>query len=391
MVAYSYTSLGYLAQAKDANSTQVFWTPNSYDAEGNLTQATSGNGIITNQTYDADTGFKTGIQAGVGNGVANFIYTYDTLSNLTSRADVVQGLSEAFTYDTMNRITEYAITGGSTKTVTYDDLGNITSKSDVGTYTYPTAGSAGPHAVASITPSGTGTTNTTFVYDANGNMTSGNGRTTTWNAFNKVATITQGTKTVSFDYDSDHARVRQVTSTQITHYMFGVEKVIGTSGSIQWNEYISVDGMLIGQHYTNIAAGGGATTTTMRYFVTDHLGSVAVITDEAGAVVERLSYDAWGKRRFATGADDPTGSITSQTTKGFTGIQCGCLSLAYWSICQSNSSRTIPAEVISRANQAAFEGPKSINSSDDFRPSKHPRKSPKQTFLTAPKTMATNC
>jgi RHS repeat-associated protein len=31
------------------------------------------------------------------------------------------------------------------------------------------------------------------------------------------------------------------------------------------------------------------------------------------------SYDAWGKRRFPNGADDPTGSITSQTTRGFTG------------------------------------------------------------------------
>src|SRR5262249_44422488 len=31
------------------------------------------------------------------------------------------------------------------------------------------------------------------------------------------------------------------------------------------------------------------------------------------------SYDAWGKRRFPTGADDPSGSITSQTTRGFTG------------------------------------------------------------------------
>jgi RHS repeat-associated protein len=36
-------------------------------------------------------------------------------------------------------------------------------------------------------------------------------------------------------------------------------------------------------------------------------------------VVERLSYDAWGKRRFPNGTDDPTGSITSETTRGFTG------------------------------------------------------------------------
>jgi RHS repeat-associated protein len=57
----------------------------------------------------------------------------------------------------------------------------------------------------------------------------------------------------------------------------------------------------------------------MRYFTTDHLGSVAVITDELGAVVERLSFDAWGKRRHADGTDDPSGTITSQTSRGFTG------------------------------------------------------------------------
>ena len=55
-----------------------------------------------------------------------------------------------------------------------------------------------------------------------------------------------------------------------------------------------------------------------RYFHTDHLGSISVITDN-GLVVERLSYDAWGKRRFPDGSDDTTGSITSQTTRGFTG------------------------------------------------------------------------
>jgi hypothetical protein len=32
-------------------------------------------------------------------------------------------------------------------------------------------------------------------------------------------------------------------------------------------------------------------TVHPRYFHKDHLGSIATITDEAGAVVERLSYD----------------------------------------------------------------------------------------------------
>jgi hypothetical protein len=32
-----------------------------------------------------------------------------------------------------------------------------------------------------------------------------------------------------------------------------------------------------------------------------------------------LSFDAWGKRRNPDGTDDSSGSITSQTTRGFTG------------------------------------------------------------------------
>jgi RHS repeat-associated protein len=62
-----------------------------------------------------------------------------------------------------------------------------------------------------------------------------------------------------------------------------------------------------------------AETITTRYFHTDHLGSISVITNENGVVQERLSYDAWGRRRFANGADDTTGGIASQTMRGFTG------------------------------------------------------------------------
>ena len=80
----------------------------------------------------------------------------------------------------------------------------------------------------------------------------------------------------------------------------------------KWNEYLTVGNVMVGVRFV---VNGTATT---RYFHTDHLGSISVITDQSGNVLERLSYDAWGKRRFANGADDPSGSITSQTTRGFT-------------------------------------------------------------------------
>jgi hypothetical protein len=83
---------------------------------------------------------------------------------------------------------------------------------------------------------------------------------------------------------------------------------------VQWTNYLSARGEMIGMRIDRSDA-----TTYTCYFHKDHLGSIAIITDAVGAVVQRLSYDAWGKRRFPNGQDDPSGSIASQTTRGFTG------------------------------------------------------------------------
>ncbi len=89
---------------------------------------------------------------------------------------------------------------------------------------------------------------------------------------------------------------------------------MGAGGVVQWTNYLSAGGEMVGMRVDRSDA-----TTYTRFFHRDHLGSVAVLTNETGAVVERLSYDAWGKRRQPNGADDPAGSLTSQTTRGFTG------------------------------------------------------------------------
>lgn len=168
-----------------------------------------------------------------------------------------------------------------------------------------------------------GVLNTTYTYDPNGNLTAGGGLAIDYTAFNKPASITRGTTTVSFDHDPEHQRFRQVNDTGSTLYLAdtlasGVmaERVAGSSGSLSWNNYLIAGGELVGMVVENSTT---ATPTLTRYFRKDHLGSVSVITNEVGAVVERLSYDAWGKRRFPDGRDDPSGSLQSQTSRGFTG------------------------------------------------------------------------
>jgi RHS repeat-associated protein len=317
VASYGYNNLGYANQLSDG-SAQTFWTANGLDAEQHLTQQTSGNGIVTTRTFSATTGRLQSIAAGTGNSVQSSAYTYDLLGNPLSRTDDTQNLSESFTYDPLNRLLTATVSGSvaPAKAYAYNSIGNMMSKSDVGTYTYAPPGSPSPHAVMSISGS---TISTTFTYDPNGNQTSGLGRTITWTSYNMPATITQGTRTVSFQHNTEHQRIKQVAPDGTTLYIhaFGVTAELFGVGSAapRWNEYLSVGNVRVGMRVKEIVT----TTVSLRYFHTDHLGSISVITNESGVVVERLSYDAWGKRRFPNGADDPTGSITSQTSRGFTG------------------------------------------------------------------------
>jgi RHS repeat-associated protein len=160
--------------------------------------------------------------------------------------------------------------------------------------------------------------NTTFTYDANGNQTGGNGLSLTYASFNKPSSITRGTTTIGFAHDPEHQRFKQIAPGKEVLYLTAggvlVEKITGTSGSVTWNNYLFVAGKMVGMR---VERSSGEVDT--RYFHRDHLGSVAILTDETGNVVERLSYDAWGKRRHPNGQDDPAGALASQTTRGFTG------------------------------------------------------------------------
>jgi YD repeat-containing protein len=231
---YAYNALGYSNQMSDGTTSQVHWTLNALDAEQHITQQTAGNSLLTTRGFDAATGCLVLVQAGSRNSVQNHAYTYNLLGNPLSRTDANTGLSESFTYHALNRLTSATLSTSvaPAKTFGYDAIGNLTSKSDVGSYSYLPR----PHAVTSISGS---IISTTYTYDANGNQTSGQGRTTTWRSYNKPASITEGATTISFQDDPAHQRFKQVTPSGTTLYFdaFGVhtELVIG-SGTARWSD-----------------------------------------------------------------------------------------------------------------------------------------------------------
>ncbi|MEI9988947.1 MAG: FG-GAP-like repeat-containing protein [Rhizomicrobium sp.] len=358
-----YNAYGYLCRVTDnggshtcatGSDSHVLWTLSGADAELHPTVQTAGNAAFsTTQTYDANTGLLTNVRAGASDAVAAFDYGYDTLGNLTYRSDNHQGIFEKFCYDALNRLTNAATgssgpasctSGAITKSVGYDALGNITSKSDVGTYSYPAAGTAHPHAVSSIAGTVNGVTNPGYTYDADGNMTAGAGRTVTYTAFNMAASIVQGSTADCLTYDSDHARVAMAvyagtacggTLSSTTTYLNdpasgAMSEQLVAGGTTTWHDYLKVGGAILGERFYTV---GGA--TSWKYFVLDHLGSVAVMTDDAGGVAERLSYDAWGRRRNSDGTDNAACSITSTTTRGYTGHEM------LDSICEINANARI--------------------------------------------------
>lgn len=137
-----------------------------------------------------------------------------------------------------------------------------------------------------------------------------------------TATISQGTATASFAYDTEHDRVQQTltsgSTTTVTTYLTdpltGVYSEKAVSGaSTVWRDYIMVDGAIVAVKFS------GA-TSAVRYLVNDHLGSTSVAANEAASVVERDSYDAWGKRRVGSSwSDDGACAQTSLASRGYTG------------------------------------------------------------------------
>jgi RHS repeat-associated protein len=371
-----YSTLGYLSQIVDASSLFVYWQVLGRDAEMHATAqqlngTTTGTYIGETQNYDPNSGRMQGICATTNTagsppppcdgGIANFSYGWETNGNLLNRADSNDSNpSEAFCYDSLNRLTNYAqgaaigttCTSGAAyaKSVGYDAVGDITSKSDVGTYTYPTpgAGSVQPHAVSSIASCTTGCMNDViangnYFYDANGNLQcitaaaqcdGTAARSIAVTSFNMTQSVGPGTSQLALTYDPDHARAEMCLPDCVTHgpgstatqYMndpnTGTMSELVTAGaSITWRNYILADGKMVAERFKT-----GSNAATFEYFITDHLGSVAVVTDSTGTVLSngRLFYDPWGKMKLAGGGNDTNCALPqvpsgSPSTRGFTG------------------------------------------------------------------------
>ncbi|OCQ23661.1 hypothetical protein A7985_06885 [Pseudoalteromonas luteoviolacea] len=329
-IQYSYKN-GYTDAIKEAsNSSLTYYQAKTMDAFGNITEWRSGSGIISKASWDPKTGYISSINT--GNGVAqDLAYEFDGVGNLRARQDKIgdaarSELLETFTYDTMNRLKTASMNSTQTLSMDYFSNGNIKTKSDLqlgSEYKYGEKAKncvnyAGKHAVSTVG-------SLSYCYDARGNQTHAyNGtalqRSVTYTYFDKPRLIRSQAATSEFKYDANNARFKRSDiegSKQKDTYYVGNTEVIVEDSKYSYRRYI-------GDHAISILSDESQST---RYMFKDHIGSTDVITNEAGQLIERLSYDAFGRRRdgFTWGniqqlhVDPAVQNAAEITEKGYTG------------------------------------------------------------------------
>jgi RHS repeat-associated protein len=187
------------------------------------------------------------------------------------------------------------------ETYACDRLGNLRVKAGVG-YEYPAARQPRPHAPIRVGGQ-------PYAYDANGNLTSGGGRTFVWNGWNQLAGVTQAGVTETYADDAAGARVTRTSNGATVVTVADLwERTVGGATTHFYRFGADVIGVRRSDQGT-------------QYLFSDHLGSVSAATNASGALVGMQHYDPWGRVR--------TGGI-GLTARTFTGQRRDATGLLYY-------------------------------------------------------------
>lgn len=291
---HDYNTNGYLTTIKDA-ANNLIWQLDDINSAGQLTKYTYGNGIQTtvtnNDLHQLDLIDHDGIHVQD--------YNFNTLtSNLISRDffnnDPLHSSHnfEKFVYDGLDRLNQseqqdpdnfYAPIY--TNNTSFDVLGNMTHKDDaaIGDFDY-----TNPNKPFNITQINNPTANIPTVP-----------LNISYNDIQKVQQIkeTSTLKEMNFVYGNDNERIKVDYlvngANQYTRYYqanYETEETI-SGAKKEWNYIFAPNGLAAIYYKTSTTSG------QLLYVLSDHLGSPAFLTDAGQTIVEKYSFDAWGRRR----------------------------------------------------------------------------------------------
>jgi RHS repeat-associated protein len=337
----SYTELGQPQEYAFGTTTEPAWLTNTYNQE-------------TGQLSSADV--TTGSTSGNTVTVDDTAYGYDNDGNVTSESDTPAGDAAAddvqcFQYDYLGRLSQawaqggtgacastpsQSVEGGAAaywSTYHYNDENDLTSEvstppsgaATTTTSSYPPAGSAQPHAVSSQKASGpSGTTTTSYGYNADGDTTSITSPSSTqnlsWNDAGQLtsdATTGQGAGTTSYVYDASGNLLQQTDPSGTTLYLPD-EQVTDSNGTISATRYYALGGVSVA------ARTGSPGTQNQVYYLSSNLQGTATVVINANTLAATHRYydpygnqigtapaDWPGSRGFVGGTADPATGLTN--------------------------------------------------------------------------------
>jgi RHS repeat-associated protein len=293
IVSYSYDTGGVLSLVSGATGTYASYS--GYNALGQPQTVTYGNNVVTSYEYNSNNNRLWKIKAGSNGALMNLTYGYDYAGNVTS-IDDGNGAdrSQTFIYDDLNRLYQAQSNAYGALFYSYDEIGNILNKEGI-SYTY----GAKPHAVTATSDG------KTYTYDPNGNMISDGTRTISYDYDNRPSSVEAGS-TTSFVYDGTGARVKKTTGVNAITY---IGKLYECSAGVCAKYIFAGD--------TRIANKTGA---DVLYYHSDHLGSNRLVTNNTGTKVEEIHYYPFGATQSDTGSLSVNHKYTSQEYDAETGL-----------------------------------------------------------------------
>ncbi len=253
---------------------------------------------------------------GGGNILQDFGYDYDIFANLAARKDNLRNLEERFTYDRLNRLTDIWLNNAPTGHMAYDALGRMTDKQADGQQVFASAqhdyigpdGQLRPHAISGAQVQGNPFPTEQLDID--------------YTMFDKAKSLRQYDENgillgqIEYQYGFDQQRRRIVE--KYGNAVFRKKIYSDQCEFVTENSHNSSCTFLSGPLGVFAVVEKSNGEESMHYVLKDHLGSWTTITDDAGIVLQELSFDAWGNLR------DPetwSGSFsgTLMFDRGFTG------------------------------------------------------------------------
>jgi RHS repeat-associated protein len=317
---YSYDLAGRLnavanANAASASEPAMFVQSTAYNARGQTTSITYGNGATSTYSYNDQRGFLTRVLS--TNGATTLLdqtYTRNAKGMITATTAPDVGRSWTYGYDALDRLISADNQNGTADDATYayDDTDNMVFNSKLcaanPNMAYPAQGatSVRPHAPTSIC-------GTAVTYDANGNTINydvdGAGpllpRNFTYDGENRPLTITQNTTTTSMAYGPDGERSsKSYGGVNADKYFY-----LGNEAEIFVNNITST-GLLTSYLHPDVKREGLSTD----FMLKDNLASNRVITRMGGATT-KLDYGAYGMPLSSNGATLPANG--QPQTKGY--------------------------------------------------------------------------